>query len=132
MAVDFVPDTCLGTALFQCIQNKDCEMENFVKDLSNPLNDMGANFDIAFGDVGEATTTINDVNSCLIAALTTAITTEGISLPTFPPSAPTPDFTSTQNELSSMANEISTPLGYLDSTFTLEETAGVITRIQSP
>ena len=131
MAVDFIPSVCAGTAIFQCLANKDCDMLAFVKDLANPLDDIGANFDLAFGDIVDVTVSINSINVCLVVALTQAIVIAGKTVPTFPPSDAIPDFSATQGDLSDMGDEISNQLGFLDSIFTLEQSGGKVTRVQS-
>jgi len=132
MAVDFIPDPTIGTAIAQCLINKDCKMQEFVKDPANPLKDMSASFDIQFGNMIDVTVAIDELNTCLIAAVTAAIIAAGESVPTFDPTPSPPDFSGLTDDIEAMGGEIDTQLGYLDSIFTLEETSGVITRIQSP
>jgi hypothetical protein len=130
MPVDFVPSVCAGTNIFLCFTKKDCDMVEFVQDLANPL-DIAAPFDFAFGDLINISAELEFVNACIIAGVTAAFAAAGEPLPTIPTPPPPFDPTSITDQLSDMQDEITTPLGILDSTFTLEDDGTKITRIQS-
>jgi len=131
MPVDFIPDACAGASIFDCFALKECNLSEIINDLENPLSDLAAGFDASFGVVVEIQATLDLLDACIVAAVTEAFIIAGEPFPTLPPPDIPADFSSVSDELTDMADEITTPLGYLDSIFTLEDDGTKITRIQS-
>lgn len=131
MAVDFVPDPCAGIAIFECLTLKSVSLDDLIADLDNPVGDVSAGTELSTSRLEDIQTTLNECDDCIVAAVTSAFALAGEPLPSIPPNPPVPDFTSLQSDLASMETEITDQLGYLQSTFTLEDDGTKITRIIS-
>lgn len=131
MPVDFVPDPCEGTNIFQCFTLKNCNLDALVEDLTNPVGDISAGTDLSIGRLVDIQAELNACDTCIVAAVTAAFAIAGEPLPVIPPNPPIPDFSSLQDDLTDIETEITDQLGYLQSTFTLEDDGTKITRIIS-
>lgn len=129
--VDFVPDPCVGISIFQCFTLRDCSLEELIADLENPVGDVSAGFDSDFLTLSNVETELDAIDACITAAIVAAFTIAGEPYTPPPASGPPVDFTSTSTELDGMVDEILTPLGALDTIFTLEDDGTKITRIIS-
>lgn len=131
MPVDFVPDACTAVSIFNCLTLKTCSLEGLISDLENPASGLSAGFEKAFGIMVDAQVTLDAMDACIVAAVTAAFAAAGEPLPAMPiPDAPL-DYSSVSSSLTDMVDEITTPLGILDSIFSIEDDGTKITRIQS-
>ena len=131
MPVDFVPDPCTAATIFNCLALKTCSLESLINDLLDPASGISAGFEKSFGIMVDAQVTLDAMDACIIAAVTAAFVAAGEPLPPMPIPDPPVDYSSISNDLTSMVDEITNPLGVLDSIFSIEDDGTKITRIQS-
>jgi hypothetical protein len=85
------------------------------------------------GQLGLLQVQINQMNECILAAVSTAFVLAGEEMPSIPPPEEAPIFDTLMTDLENMIAEAEDPLGYLGAYFNIEydEASGLPIRIQT-
>jgi hypothetical protein len=127
--VDFIPETCQAIAIANSLTARECKLAS----LSPPsIGGSAGMMGDALGSIGSISLSINDLNVCILAAVTQAFVRAGCTMPTVQPNLPTPDLDDCVSGLDRTVEEAADPLGHLSSAFdiTFDEN-GIPTRIQT-
>lgn len=131
MSCDFVPGVCEATAIVNCLVNRECQLNSL-----GPESLKGSGVGLAgsvFNSIGEVTLQINELNVCLLLAITQAFLKAGCPMPVVDPNLPEFDPSECIEEMDQQVSEaLDDPLGHLKDFFTITyDDSGKPIRIQT-